>query len=67
MESEIMEKWGPAILYLIGSGAIWKLIEFLVKRHDAKEAKRKELYRMLHVRLCEYKDEVYRINTSLKI
>lgn len=56
-----MEKWGPAILYLIGSGAIWKLIEFLVKRHDAKEAKRKELYRMLHVRLCEYKNEVYRI------
>ena len=56
-----MEKWGPAILYLIGSGAIWKLIEFLFKRYDVKEAKRQEQYHALHVRLCEYKDEISNI------
>lgn len=58
MESEMMEIWGPAILYLIGSGAILKIIELLVKRHDAKAAKHQEQYHALHVRLCEYKDEV---------
>ena len=57
----MMEKWGPAILYLIGSGAIWKLIEFIVKRHDAKEAKHQEQYHALHIRLCEYKDEISNI------
>ena len=46
---------------LFGGGMLGQLIMFFVKRHDTKEEKRKEQYRVLHVKLCEYKDEICQI------
>lgn len=53
-----MEKWGPALLYLIGSGAIWKLIEFLYKRYDNEKKELKEYYRIIYKKLCEYNSQL---------
>lgn len=46
---------------LFGGGMLGQLIMFFVKRHDEKAAKRREQYHALHVRLCEYKDEICRV------
>lgn len=44
-----------------GGGMLGQLIMFFVKRHDAKVEKCKEQYHALHIKLCEYKDEICQI------
>lgn len=53
-----MGNWGPALLYLIGSGAIWKLIELFFKRYDGKKRELKEYYGIIYKKLCDYNSQL---------